>query len=473
MLSLKRQFTVFSVASLFFFNNASAEDLTLYHIGKTEQAILLAATAPIQDMPMGQSSPSDASTFLLPEDYSYSDDDLFGTPGGGYVHPFISIGGQYSDNLFNINDDQKSNFLTEISPGIWFSLPSRKDVPLHVAPNNTSAGGLQIALPDFEGFERFNAYLLGGLNFKTYSEESDLNDYDATLEGLLKYNLRSGLSFEVMDRFTRSQDRFDIGNATAENRRQFYSNLFIGDIDWLFSEKFRAKIEYSNFFLDYYKEIDGFMNRDDNAIALFVFYNYSIKTTLFLEYQFVDVAYNSVISRDNAQNYIYAGINWLSSAKTSFLLKAGYQNRNYKDSETNAIVDIANNISNNGFALEFTFEYKITNKTNLRIGASHKIEESDSFIAIDKTVTAGTLRYDQEFTDRLHGMIDVRYERADYGQVVDNRDDQRYIFRPALQYVFRDWLMAEVAYEYDTRNSNDDLYEYDTNTFSFSLNASL
>ncbi len=126
-------------------------------------------------------------------------------------------------------------------------------------------------------------------------------------------------------------------------------------------------------------------------------------------------------------------------------------------------------------ALELAFQYKVTDKTGITLGASHKIEESDSYYAADKAVTAGTLRYDQEFTERLLGIIDFRYERADYGHVTDkrDRDDHRYAFRPALQYVFKDWLMAEIAYEYETRDSTEDLYEYDTNTISFSLNSTL
>jgi hypothetical protein len=423
-------------------------------------------------MPMGQGSP-ESSTSILPEDNTAGDDNLFGTPGGGYVHPFISIEGAYTDNVFNVNKNERSNFLTEITPGIWFALPRRKNVPLHIAPNNTSVGGLRASLPEYESFDRVNAYLLGGLNFKMYPEDSDLNYDDAVLEGFFKYNLRGGLSFEVIDRFTRSHDRFDVGNATADYLRQYYSNLFIGNIDWLFSEKFRAKIEYSNFYLDYRDDINEFMDRDDNAIALYGFYNYSIKTTLFWQYKFVDVTYDSAESRDNEQYFIYGGINWVSTEKTSFSLKAGYQNREYKNSQRNDAVEASNNVDNDGFVLDLAFRYKITCKTGLTLGANHALEESDSFSAIDKTVTAGTIRYDQEFTERLLGLIDFRYERANYGQLTGERDDQRYFFRPALQYVFSDWLMAEIAYEYDTRNSTEDLFEYDTNTFSFSLNAAL
>lgn len=424
------------------------------------------------DMPMGR---GEGNTSLLPEDAlpTTTESDLFGTPGGGYFHPFLSIGESYTDNLYNVDNNHTSNILTTISPGIWLSLPRRKEIPLHIAPNNSSAGGLQAALPEYDGFDRYNAYLLGSLNYKIYSESSDLNDFEAILEGLFKYNLRSGISFNLVDRFTRSQDRFDVGNATASRLRQFNSNLAMANTEWQFTDRLRAKLEYTNFFLDYKDTIDAFMNRIDNTYSAYIFMDYSVKTSLFLQYQFVQVNYDTSATKDNDQDYFYGGINWVTSTKTAFRFKAGYQQKSYKDAATEDTVAATSGIDNNAVALELAFQYKPTAKTGITIGASHKIDESDSAIALNKKVTAGTLRYQQEFSDRVQGLIDLRYENADYGQLLGTRNDYRYVARPALQYVFRDWLMAEISYQYDTRNSSDNLYDYDSNSFFLSLNSAL
>jgi hypothetical protein len=256
-------------ASLLFVNTAHADDLVV-------QGLDVVKTMP--DMPMGQSSSGSQS--LLPEDDTLSgDDNLFGTEGGGYVHPFISISGEYTDNLFNLDTGETENFLTTINPGIWLSLPSRKDIPLHIAPNNTSSGGLQSALDEYVTFDRMNVYLLGSLAYKMYSTDSELNDWDGLLEGLFKYNLRSGLSFQFVDSLTKGQDRFDVENSSVEDKRRFYSNFFDANADWEFTEKLRAKIEYSNFYLDYDEIDDEWLNRTDNAISLYGFYKYSVKTS--------------------------------------------------------------------------------------------------------------------------------------------------------------------------------------------------
>ncbi len=468
---MKIQLTSFCAASLLLSSTTNAQELMIHNIDivSTNNAILLAATAPIMDMdmPMGQSSS------LLPEDDVFDNDDLFGTPGGGYVHPFIGIEGLYTDNVYNVDFDHTSDFLTTVSPGIWFSLPSRKEVPLSLAANNTSAGGLQAALPEYEGFDRINAYLLGSLDFINYSEESHLSDWTGIVQGLFKYNFRGGLSLEVVDGYTRGLDSLDVGNFNQAEQRQFNSNIFIADADWLFTEKLRAKIEYSNFYLDYDDTIDEFMNRSDNAFAVYGYFNYSLKTSLYLQYEFIDVSYDTAELKDNQQNFIYGGIDWDSTNKTAFSLKAGYQHRSYKNSRVNDTIEASENVSNYALALELAFRYKVTDKTGLTLEAFHKLEETDTFNALNKTVLGGTLRYEQELTERLQAICDMRYENADYGQIGGERDDHTYEVRPALQYVFKDWLMAEIAYTYEIRDSSADFFDYDTNNLSFSLTAAL
>ena len=431
---------------------------------------------PQPDTPMGQSS--GASPSLLPEDDSVLSDDgeLFGSEGGGYFHPYITIAGEYTDNLFNVDSpNETENFLTTINPGIWMAIPSRKEVPLSVAPNNTSAGGLQQALDDFTTFDRMNIYLLGNLAYKMYSTDSELNDFDARLEGLFKYNLRTGLSFQVVDSFNRNQDRFDIENDDVEDKRLYYSNLFVADADWEFTEKLRAKVEYSNFYLDYDEKDDEWLNRTDNGFSIYGYYKYSLKTSLFLQYQYIDVAYDVSTLKDATYDYIYGGFNWITTDKTALHFKLGYQQREYKNPIVDAAVESYEDAENDSWTMQAALDYYFTTKTKLIISVNHSIEETDSFDALDKQVLAGNIHYEQEFKQNFIGLCDFRYENADYTQVrrEQDRDDDRYMIRPALQYILQDWLMAEVSYTYDMRSSSDDYYDYKTNIISLSLNGAL
>ena len=433
---------------------------------------------------MGQ-GPTGSSESLLPEDDTLSDSgDLFGTKGGGYVHPFLSIAVEYTDNLFNVHRDEKNNFLTTLTPGIWLAIPQTKEVPLTIAPNNSTAGGLQVALPDYQGFERFNAYLLGALDFLYYSEYSELDDYDFNVEGYLKYNLRSGLSFQVLDHYTRNQDRFDIGNFIGTDIdttkgvdlivRRYYSNIAIATISWDITEKIGLKADFSNFFLDYNEVEDEFLNRDDNALSLYGIFTYSPKTSLFLEYRYIDISYDTETLKDNEQDFIYGGITWVASTKTQIRFKAGYQTREYKDTTINTISENSSESNNDGLAFQLDIKYAVTEKTSTSLALHHEIDETDSYTALDKKILGGVFRYNQEFSENFIGMIDFTYENAKYNQVTDpKRHDDRYIIRPALQYIFSDWLMAELAYTWEKRDSTDELFLYDSNTIAISLNSAL
>ena len=428
----------------------------------------LAAVSPIsQDMPMGQGAGSQPS--LLPEDTAGSED-LFGMQGG-YFHPYISVFEEYSDNLFNVDTDETENWLTTISPGLWIALPRTKEVPITITPHNTSPGGLQLALHNYEGFDRYHFYVLGGLDIKFYSEDSDLNDTNAKVEGLFQYNLRSGLTLQVVDRYTYGQDRFDAGSSTINAIRRYNSNIFQGTADWDFSEKFRARLDYTNFLLDYNDKQDSFLDRTDNSGAVYAIYKYSPKTDFFVEYRLIDVSYNEEISdvKDNTNHFVYAGINWNTTEKTSIRLKAGYQKKNYDD-------DRADNFNSNpdGFAFEGEVDYQFTVKTDVALKVSHKIEETDSSVALNKKVLAASLFYNQQFSERWKGVCYIGFENADYDQVIAaERDEDRFVFRPGIEYFFRDWLMGELTYTYDTRNSTDDFFDYNTNRVMVSLNFAL
>lgn len=399
---------------------------------------------------------------------------------GGYVHPYLSVRGEYTDNLYNVGIDEKDNFLTVISPGIWFASPAVSEVPVTISPHNTASGGVRFGVQEKESFDRFQAYLLGGWDFELYSENSDLDATNYHFEGMLQFNLRGGLSLRVLDRLTQDQDRFDVNSFTEQdvnltpggislsdpsNVRRYKNNLGNATLNWDMSEKFTARIDYTNFYLDYDGSLNDWLNRTDNVAKAYLYYNYSPKTSFFTEYKFVDADYNDVDDRDNQQNFVYGGIDWKATAKTSLMAKAGYQNKSYDADELG---------SKDSFVFNLLGKYRFTEKTSLGLTLFKGLEESDSTLADGMDTFLVRLRYEQKIYNRFVGVVDFTYINDDYEQTIpSHREDDRYYVRPALQYVFLDWLMAEVAYTYDKRDSSQELYDYDTNIFMFSLNSAL
>ena len=438
-------------------------------------------TPPADNNIMPQQAPATGRLFG-----SDDSDELFGMRGG-YLHPFLGIREEYTDNVYNIELEKVENLLTAVSAGAWLSAPRLQELPVYLAPHNAAVGGTRYLAPGTGSFERFQTYVLGGLDHKTFSADSDLDYTSWRIEGMYQQNLPVGISFRVMDRYTRDQDRFDIGSfhpedfivepgsilvsSTPSQIRNYASNQAIFSTSVEMGERFSAIFNFINFSLDYEDEDDGWLDRTDNSLGLTLSYKYSPKTSFFIEYDRAVIAYSTDTGNDSENSFLYGGINWQGSAKTSLLAKGGYQLKQY---------DIENYEDSDTFSLEAQLNYLITDKTKIGFSLYRALEETDSLQNRGRETTVARLRYDQRFSYRIQGGLELGYEQNDYDGLErtqvnflagEARQDNRYLIRPAVNYFFRDWLIAELAYAFEDRNSTDTFYDFTSQTVFLSLNA--
>jgi hypothetical protein len=52
----------------------------------------------------------------------------------------------------------------------------------------------------------------------------------------------------------------------------------------------------------YDDSINAFLERQDDVVDLFGYYKYSVKTSLFLQYRYTAVEYDTATEKDNTQN---------------------------------------------------------------------------------------------------------------------------------------------------------------------------
>ena len=485
--TLIAQKQVAGAANTYFFgNNTSAtvkEMKVVTSQGEIPNSYLVAAVTGNDTPSEGVSEPEELGTQDINEE-------IFDIQGG-YFHPYLSIRGEWTDNLYNINVDEIDNFLTVISPGLWFGAPRMKEIPVSLSPHNAAVGGKRYSVPGKGSFDRFQSYLLGGLDYKIHSADSELNHAAWRVEGLFQYNLPAGISFRVLDRFTRDRDRYDLGSFIREDFtvispddifvtsspsrvRDYYSNQLNLAVNFDMSERFTAHFDYINFYLDYDEdEYNSWLDRTDNVYSLSLAYNHSPKTSVFIQYNHAFLTYDSDTDNDSENIFLYGGVSWQGSAKTSLMAKAGYQTKQYD------YVDEEGGKDNGSFTTEVQFNYLITDKTKIAFNLYKALEETDSLANRGKDTIAAKFRYDQQLTYRIKGHLEFWYElnnydgfdRAENDIFFEDRNDNRFMVRPAIQYIFKDWLMSELAYTYENRNSNDDMYDFTTQTVIMSLNA--
>ena len=414
----------------------------------SSQFVSSADAAPAEQDALGQSV---STKLMIPnESEPLVPKDLFGTKGG-YFHPFISATALSSDNIYN-SSSKISDWLTIYSPGIWLAAPALQEIFLNLNTNNTSPGGHLQELDKAKSFSRYQSYALYVADISDYHNHSDLDNVKQSAEGFFQINLRGGLSIDLFDKFTSSQDPMGtIANSTLLDK--FKSNLLGVIADYDLTNKFRLRADYTNFNLKYDLVDNQGRDRTDNSIATYLYYKYSDKTSLFFQYEFIDLAYKTNDAQDNKQHYTYVGMDWRPTGKTTLKGKVGAAVR---DSSRDAGDDTEP-------ALELTADYKMTGKTTAQLFMAQKIDESTvstSDYSIDKTINFALTSY---FTEKIGARLQFGYQRSNFeGGDVDRNDD---IYSASLigSYTVKKWLKAEAGYQYSDRNSSLDIYDYSSN----------
>lgn len=443
------------------FSNADVEGRKIY-----KERLAVVREEEVQPPP---ATGDDQTVYLSPDDGIdiEDDDNLFGMKKG-YFHPSVSISLSSTENLYNVDEDKTSSWVFAISPSVWMSVPRRRKQPMALPTHNTSAGGLLLMLDDYVTSERYQFFLKTGFDYKQYSADEDLNDFTwAGIEGLAEYNFPGGLSLQLVDKFNRSQDRFEYGYQDSSLDHIFYSNNLIATADWAITEKLRIKGDLNLFWLRYDEEEFDYLERDDLFVDLYGYFNWTEKTSFFINYKPGFLAFDSYEEYDNEQTFLYGGVSWLSTEKLSFKFKIGHQSKQFTD-DNSTFKDYS------GLALETQAGYRFSEKTNFGLLLTYKNDETDSLQAQDKQVTGATLRYSQSYTEKLKGSLRAMYEYADYTELVEQeRDEWRIVLEPGLQYAFRDWLGLGLVLKYDMRESTDDDFDYEATTILLKLDLGL
>jgi len=391
----------------------------------------------------------------------------------GYVHAALAAKGEWTDNLFNNDANKQDNFLTQLSPSFWITLPRRSKRPMQLVSDNTAVGGLQYTPADTDEYNKVQAYLAGNIDFMNYSADSDLNHAEGDIDAMLQYKPFDKLSFQALDKYTHSQDIFNLAEATADNNRVYDSNVFGLGAAWYSRDRFSVKGGYRNFFVEYDEAVNDFMNRTDNGFDIALYYEHSAKTNFFLEYQYLMAEYDEKKMPDNDNNFLAAGVNWQATVKTNLMAKAGYQGVSYDELEQGSSLASVYDDSESNFYFESQGIWQATYKTSLLLNAKYSIEQSDSEQALNKTVLAFRLALDHRFTDRLRGDVNFVYENSDYAQFSgEDRSDDRWYLKPELLYAVNKWLFLSAYCSFDSKDSNYDGLDYDTNTFGIGVRGS-
>ena len=377
------------------------------------------------------------------------------------IHPFLSITEYYTDNAFSSNKDKKGEFITVLSPGIWLTVPVELEKMSTVDTSTLSPGGLNLSRYPPDAFKRYQAYLSYVANIELHSRDSaGLNFIGHKAEGLLQYNFRGGLSLELLDQFEFSHDDFGTGISSRELDK-YKTNLLSFIATYRLSERFKLRAGYANYIVRYDDASFDFRNRDDNAFSGYIFYKFKPKTSLFVQYDFIDIQYNKDTVSNSKEHHYLGGIQWDMTAKSSGTIKAGYGFKDFTKSGVNDSKD---------FIMELQLSHRFTPKTSMTLAASRTTNETNISTTNYIISTAISVGYVQMLTSKLTADIQLAYTNDIYRQDLtyedrtDQLNDKYYTASFSLRHKVKRWLDTSVGYLLSRRDSNFSEFDYTANS---------
>jgi len=383
---------------------------------------------------------------------------------GGYIHPYVGFQNFYTDNVYNSQDDKERDFMLLITPGVWLTVPRINQKMLKIDSANVAPGGFVFSRGNPSLFRRYQTYLHYGANIELFANNSSENTVSHVVEGLLQYNLRGGLTLEVMDKFLMSHDVR--GTGVSDSLDKFTTNLAGIVLYYDTRSKMNFRFDYTNFLVNYDASRNKFRDRQDNALSGYSFYKISPKTALFFQYEFIDISYEDDFLSNSKEHHFWGGIDWAITAKSTGRIKAGYGVKDFSRSSSDDSGD---------FIFEAQIDHKFTPKTSIVLKAFRKTQETNIDTTDYMLTTGAGCDYLQRITGKLFLSARLAYwnelyqEDLTYQGATKEREDDIWEAGIALRYDIKEWLKFDIGYLYTNRDSNFSEFDYDTNSVYFGL----
>ena len=398
-----------------------------------------------------------------------SAESLFGGDRGNW-HPSLGLSGYWTDNLFNTADNEKSDYVAAVSPGLWLAFPARFDKPASVPTVNNAAGGMAYSMmDDMTEYGLYQIYASYTADLFYYDEYSDENFTAQKAEAKLGFYPGPKTRIELSHVYDDNREDFGVGESSPDQDDKYTGNLTTLTTGYQLTPKLNLQALGSFYKLDYDESFSAFREREDWTFGGKITFELTPKLDLFGEYEYVDTDYDSDDELDSEENKFYAGVTWSITDKTRGLAKVGYNNKEYDG-------DVSDE---DELQFEVQLDYRFSPKTAMRLNALRYLNETD---------TAGTtgrlthevnadLRYQlaQKVSTNLKaGWLNDDYEgEITVGTDTDSRDDDYLNAQVDLTWQALQWLELTCGYSWEDRDSNFDVFDYTTNTLFVSLTGAL
>jgi hypothetical protein len=357
------------------------------------------------------------------------------------IHPAFSLIEQYESNIFQVPTDEQGDFSTRISPGFALHLPTGRH--------------------DF-----FGGYRAEFIKYAKLKNQ-DTVDHFATLG--MKLDFPGGLLVNMDNVFSKStQPPLSDLSGPVKNLQ----DVLRTSVEYRLGEIYSVGLSHDLHYFKFLQQQDEFLDRVENRVGFTGFYRIFPKTDILLEPGYGRIQYlQSSSTNRSANNYdVFAGVRGEPTAKIRGLGKVGYL---YRDPQTTGGKSFSGVVTSN------QWDYQVTGKTNLTLTFERRPFESsfvnnDFFISIFGILTANYI-----FSPNLSFQANVGAAWNDYpvtatvGTQTGKRNDTLIGAGAGVTYNFTRWLFVRGNYQFNRRDSNFGIFDFNDNVAFISINLAL
>ena len=355
------------------------------------------------------------------------------------IYPLFSERIEFDDNVFQVSGtgivnglpvkEKESDLINIYTPALKLELPLR-------------GGGF---IPGKE----HDLSLDWHSDFKNYRDHASENqqNHHFTASGILKFNRGFEINLDNVYTDTESPAGSETDNIHPIKTNQGRIKINMPD----YFRKFDAEISYTNYQFEYDERALRRANRFEHNFTLKIPYKLTPKISLFPEYAYGFIEYDSQsvadAQSDSHYNEIYAGAEWNITGKTTGILKLGFTEMRFDDTERSDIKT---------FIAELGVRVYLTKRMELDVNAGRGVKQSE-FTADSNAFerSFGDFKISRKVWKDLGASFNASYEKQVYHG--SERKDDIYGFGLSTGYRIKKWISAGFEYSYRDRHSNFEL----------------
>lgn len=366
--------------------------------------------------------------------------------GGFELYPSLGVGLSHDSNVIRSEDNEIDSWASTVIPEL-------------VLVNNYGLNQIQVG------------YRLTRADYFD-STDDDYTDHLFFADAAFDLNVRNRLSLTANyeDGHDARGTSFSIGRCEQLSSPDTYKNSSVsGTYSYgALSSKGRIDLTAGYSTVDYDIDTDAYRTRDRKTTNLASTFYYQVMpaTDLTFDVIYNDIEYDFAIDPtaplDSEETRLLVGVEWESTAQTTGYAKIGNRKKDFKAEgrENFSGLDWTLGViwSPLTYSIVDITAFTNTNETN---GEGDFIETNTYRVT-----------WDHEWLERVSTTVRASYSEDKYTGGSDRVDDNM-AFGFSLNYQMQRNVLVQLGYDYDERDSNRDVIDYDRSVFSLSMRVTL